>query len=166
MPITLTVYNWQMTGELTACIAKMSIFNCIYTLSSGYKSDYLQMTTQLIIYIVKWLYNWLLLLLLLLLNSWYIYKAAAAEFLTMYCSCCCCCCCRILYTRDYIHSQMTIQLTIYMVKWQYNSLIYIVKCLYNWLYYIATWLYKNAYIDSQMTIQLTIYIIKWLNNGL
>ena len=44
------------------------------------------------------------------------------------------------YTIDYVHSQMTIQLTMYTVKRQYN-----------WLY-----------IHSQKNIQSTIHVAKWL----
>ena len=114
---------------------------------------------------------------------WHIYKAAAAEFLTMYCSCCCCCCCCcrcegilisirrllnnflpiycccccccwILYTIGYIHSQMQIQLSIYIVKW-----------LYNWLYTSSS-VYTINYVHSHMTIKLPIYIVKWIYNWL
>ena len=85
---------------------------CIILLSPVYlvcTIDYVhsQMTIQLTIYLVKWIYNWLstndypidyihiqitiqLTMLLLLLNS-YIYKAVNAEFSTIY-SCCSCCC--------------------------------------------------------------------------
>ena len=67
---------------------------------------------------------------------------------------------------------MTIQLTIYIVKWLHNRLytndyiqltIYIVKWLYNWLYRLSND-YTIDYIHCQMTIQLTIYIVKLLYN--
>ena len=68
-----------------------------------------------------WIFNNLLLMLLLLLRYSYIYKDAAAEFSPIYC-CCRCCCCWILYTIDYIYSQMPIPQTIYIVQWLYNWL--------------------------------------------
>ena len=53
------------------------------------------------------------------------------------------------YTIDYIHSQMTIQLTIYIVKWSIHI-----------DYTHSQMTIQLIYIHSQMTIQLTIY--KWL----
>ena len=55
-----------------------------------------------------------------------------------------------LYTIEYIDSQMTIQLTILIVKW-----LYTIQLTNNWLYTIE-------YIDSQMSMQLNISIVKWL----
>ena len=71
-----------------------------------------------------------------------------------------------LYKIACIHSQITIKLTIYIVKGLYNWLstndytidyIYIVNWLYSWLYTLS-----NEYTieNLQMTIQLTIYIFK------
>ena len=57
-----------------------------------------------------------------------------------------------LYTIACTHSQITIKLT-----------IYIVKGLYNWL---STDDYTIDYIHSQMTIQMTIYLVKCLCNWL
>ena len=54
------------------------------------------------------------------------------------------------YTIDYVHRQMTIQLTIHLAKWIYNRL------------YTYTNDYIIDYVHSQMTIQLTIHIVKWL----
>ena len=64
-----------------------------------------------------------------------------------------------------IHSQMTIQLTIYIVKLLYNSNDYTIDYIHSQMtiqltIYILTNDYTIDYIHSQMTIQLTIYIVK------
>ena len=79
------------------------------------------------------------------------------------------------YTIDYVHSQMTIQLTIhsqmtiqstiYIDKWIIQLTMYIVKWLYNWLSTSSND-YTIDYIHNLVNIQLTIHVAKWLYNWL
>ena len=86
---------------------------------------------------------------------------------------------QIIIVIDFIHSQMTIQLIIYIVKSindytidYIHSQMTIQLTIYNWLLTIHSQMTIQMTIQSndytivkwQMNIQLTIYIVKWLYN--